>query len=351
MPVRRFCARLGIPISTWYYWRAAYVSGREVRRWPAPVVDAIEESVAAKAEKHSAWGHRKIWGLIRRDGYTVSQSSVKRAMARRELLLPSRYQAERRALAKARRRVFDRPPRRRNRVWQTDFSDYETPYGEVWQISGSVDYASKLCLSSAPYGTETAVDALASLRAAIEEAEALLGHSLLEDCLDPVTGEIIPLVIVSDNGPCYKSDAFARFIASRPELYHVRTRYKSPWTNGMIERWFETLKYEHLFREEIANGYQLGIEIAKERPIYNEVRPHEHLPDERFGYLTPMEAYLGPQPPDEEPFIELPAETPPLSFPEPPRPRSRYQPPRRPHPDFRQPGTPVAPRQSPPPAP
>jgi transposase InsO family protein len=62
----------------------------------------------------------------------------------------------------------------------------------------------------------------------------------------------------TDNGACYKSAAFAAFIAARPWLYHVRTRYRSPWTNGVIERFFGSLKYEHLFRSEITNGYELG---------------------------------------------------------------------------------------------
>jgi hypothetical protein len=86
------------------------------------VVDAIEEAAADKARAYSAWGHRKIWEMLRRDGSSVSQSSVKRALARRGLLQPVRYQAERRAFAKARRAVFAAPPTRRNRVWQKFFS-------------------------------------------------------------------------------------------------------------------------------------------------------------------------------------------------------------------------------------
>lgn len=49
MAVRRFVRRLGIPPSTWYYWRQAALAGRPARRWPAPVVDAIEEAAAEKA--------------------------------------------------------------------------------------------------------------------------------------------------------------------------------------------------------------------------------------------------------------------------------------------------------------
>lgn len=53
MSVRRFVARLGIPRATYYYWRSAHLQGREVSRWPAPVVDAIEDAAAEKAHAYS----------------------------------------------------------------------------------------------------------------------------------------------------------------------------------------------------------------------------------------------------------------------------------------------------------
>ena len=46
--------------------------------------------------------------------------------------------------------------------------------------------------------------------AAIAAAEALLGRPLVEDCTDPATGEIVLLVVVTDNGPAMKSVAVAR---------------------------------------------------------------------------------------------------------------------------------------------
>jgi putative transposase len=292
MPVRRFVSRLGIPASTWYYWRQAALAGRPGRRWPAPVVDAIEEQAAEKAYRFSAWGHRKIWAMLRADGAAVSQSSVKRALARRGLLMPVRYQAERRALAKARRATFDAPPTRRNRVWQTDFSEFETTAGGTWRITAVVDYTAKICLAVHANGTQTARDAVAVIEASIAEAERLLGHPLEEDCLDPETGELHRLVIVSDNGPAYKSDRFQTFISSRPELAHVRTKHRSPETNGVIERFYESVKYEHLYRLEIPNGHALGQELELYRALFNEVRPHESL-----AFRTPLEAYLAlPEP-------------------------------------------------------
>jgi transposase InsO family protein len=265
------------------------LQGRPVARWPAPVVDAISEAAAEKkgTEHGSAWGHRKIYGMLRADGYVVSEASVKRALAKQGLLLPVRYQTERRQMAKARRAVFVAPPTRRNRVWQTDFSEFETAGSGKWELSGVVDYVAKVCLACPVNPTETAKDAIAAILAAIAEAEALIGTSMEVECTNPETGETEPLVIVSDNGPAYKSDAFARFIGSRPWLAHVRTRYRSPQTNGVIERFYGSVKYEHLYRQEVPSGVALAAECEKYRRTYNEIRPHEHL-----GFVTPMQVYL-----------------------------------------------------------
>ena len=57
--------------------------------------------------------------------------------------------------------------------------------------------------------------------------------------------------------------------------------------NGVIERSFGTLKYEHLHRAPIANGVTLAMETARFRDIYNRIRPHQALDDR-----TPRQAYL-----------------------------------------------------------
>ena len=175
---------------------------------------------------------------------TASCSSAQRHLVatRSGLVHEVCYQAERRELAKARRAVFHDPPTRRNRVWQTDFSELETLAGGIWQMGGVVDDAAKLCLACLVTATKTWREAVACLEAARAHASELLGRPLLEDLIDPGSGEPVAIVIVTDNGPCYRARAFRRYIDSRPEFEHVRTRYRSPKTNGVIERWFQSLK-------------------------------------------------------------------------------------------------------------
>jgi putative transposase len=301
LSVRRFVARLGIPRSTWYYWRSGALHGQPVKRWPAPVVDALAQRAAETAHRYAAWGHRKIWAMLKADGLTVSASSVERALRRHDLLQPRRYLAERRQLAANRKRVFLDPPVRRNRVWQADFTEFETTRGGTWRILVVVDYTTKVCLATAITGTSTARDAIESLELAIAEAERLTALLLVDDCLDPLTGEPAPCVIVTDNGPAFKSADFVHFIARHRELRHVRTRHHAPETNGVVERFNRSLKYEHLYREEIADVLELDAHVRAYRELYNWVRPHETL-----GFVPPIARYLELPPDDAEPHLSEP---------------------------------------------
>lgn len=115
MSVSRFAELIGVPRRTYQYRLAKHRAGDPPKGpWPAPVVDRIEPVVAKYAQDWPAWGHRKIAAIARIDGHDIgSMSSVKRAMARRGLLQPVRYQAERRQLAAARRAVFVEPVERK----------------------------------------------------------------------------------------------------------------------------------------------------------------------------------------------------------------------------------------------
>ena len=300
--VSRFADLVGVPRRTYCYRLAKLRRGDSAKGpWPAPVVDRIEPAAAKLAQQYPAWGHRKIWAMGFYEGWDLgSQSSVRRAMARRGLLQPVGYQAQRRQLAAARRAVFVDPPTRRNRVWQADFSEFETAAQGTWQLGGVVDYVSKLVLACPVTATQTATDLLAALDAAEHTAQTLLGHPLIEDCVDAVTGEIVPIAVVTDNGPAMKSVAAARWFAARAHFTHVRTRHRSPHTNGVIERWFEALKYERLYREDIPDGIDLAEHIAAFTLEYNTIRPHEALHWQRPLDTHLRDPTLKPNPPETE---------------------------------------------------
>ncbi len=82
------------------------------------------------------------------------------------------------------------------------------------------------------------------------------------------------MTIVTDNGGPFRFEAF---IATHPELRHVRTRVRTPGQNGSRERGFGTLKYERLFLEEIPDVLDLIAHAEDYRTDYNTIRPHEAL--------------------------------------------------------------------------
>ena len=75
------------------------------------------------------------------------------------------------------------------------------------------------------------------------------------------------------------ADVVAAFAHAPPALASLAA--------GVIERFFGTLKYEHLYRAPIDDGGALAVETARFRDIYNRVRPHQ-----AFGDRTPRQAYL-----------------------------------------------------------
>ena len=288
MPTSRFALLIGVPERSYRRWQHRQRRGRPARGpWPAPACDRVEPLAVAKADSFPAWGHRKVAALLRADGHPAPDSTVLRALRRTGRVLPVDYQAERRQHAQARRAAFVVPPSGPNQVWQLDFTEFETRMGGTWRIAGIADYWSKLELGWHVSTTANHRDAIETVQQAIAETERLLGKPLKAILSDEESGEIRPIALVTDNGSCFKAARFAAFIARRPELIHIRTRRKSPQQNGVRERAFGSLKYEHLYRLEIDDGHQLGVEAEAHRQLFNTIRPHEAL-----DWQRPLDVHL-----------------------------------------------------------
>ncbi len=62
-----------------------------------------------------------------------------RVLARNGLALPGNHTAQARLAAGARKQAFIDPPARRNRLWQADFSEFETSGASAWNPGGAVE--------------------------------------------------------------------------------------------------------------------------------------------------------------------------------------------------------------------
>jgi putative transposase len=290
MPTARFCALIGVPERTWRRHQGRARAGGPVKGpWPRPARTRVREAVRAQALAHPAWGHRKVWAMVRHDGHRVSQATVLRLLREEGLLLEANYQRERRNLNQRRKAAFATVPTGPNQVWQLDFSEFETTSGGTWRVAGCRDYWSKYEHRFHISPTTNQHDAIAAVELALAEAAELVGRPLAGLATCDEHGDVVPVVtIVTDNGGPFRSFRFEAFIATHPELRHVRTAVKTPGQNGSRERGFGSLKYERLFLEEIPDALDLAAHVEAYRVEYNTVRPHEAL-----SWNRPRDVHLG----------------------------------------------------------
>ncbi len=297
-----FCRLVGMPERSYRRWQQRQRAGVPAKGpWPTPSADRLEPTAVVYADRWPQWGSRTIATLMRIDGLHAPDSTVYRALKRTGRVLEVNYQAERRQHAEARRAAFVVPPTGPNQVWQCDFTEFATRMGGTWRIGGITDYWSKIELGWHVAPTQNHRDAIETVELALRETEQLLGRTLLELVTDHDSGEIRPVALVTDNGPCFKSGRFAAFVDKHPELIHIRTKRKSPGQNGVRERAFGSLKYEHLYRHEIDDGHQLGVEAEAYRQLFNTIRPHQTLRGRR-----PLHVHLEPGQTDPTPKLNEP---------------------------------------------
>jgi len=133
--------------------------------------------------------------------------------------------------------------------------------GVGWEfVHVSIDDTSRIALTRI-MPDEKAVSAVAFLKAAVAYYKSL-GVSVAR--------------VMTDNGSCYKSLAFAR-ACRRLKIKHIRTKPYTPKTNGKAERFIQTALREWAY----ARAYQTSDQRAAELPIwthhYNWHRPHGSL--------------------------------------------------------------------------
>jgi len=82
--------------------------------------------------------------------------------------------------------------------------------------------------------------------------------------------------LLTDNGPCYRSLAFAALVTGR-NLRHRRTRPYTPRTNGKAERFIQTSIREWAYARAYSNAQERELHLAPWLHDYNWHRPHASL--------------------------------------------------------------------------
>jgi transposase InsO family protein len=82
--------------------------------------------------------------------------------------------------------------------------------------------------------------------------------------------------VMTDNGSCYRSRAFAR-ACKRLKLRHIRTKPYTPKTNGKAERFIQTSLREWAYARAYETSDQRTAELPRWLHRYNWHRPHSSL--------------------------------------------------------------------------
>ena len=85
--------------------------------------------------------------------------------------------------------------------------------------------------------------------------------------------------VMSDNGSCYKSHAFAA-ACKELGLKHIRTKPYTPKTNGKAERFIQTALREWAYARAYQTSQQRAQDLPKWTHMYNWHRPHGGIKDQ-----------------------------------------------------------------------
>jgi len=211
--------------------------------------------------------HRKLaYELRRKNIVSVSPSSVYRVLKDADLI--ANYRPPKKPLKKNEIKA-DGP----NQVWRTDITFIPLTIGYGYLIS-VMDSYSRYIVNAELLPSMTTRDIKKVIDTAMAKA------SLINTKNKPV--------LVSDNGTQLVSKSFKKFLKNLG-VKHVRTAYRHPESNGRMEVFHKTLKYEHVYLREIYPNLLIARQdIMSFIYKYNHERLHQGI-----GFVTPYECYTG----------------------------------------------------------
>jgi putative transposase len=249
--------------------RACRVLGqqRSTQRQPPKKAQEGEGRLVARmlelVRKHPRYGYRRIWALLRREGWRVNRKRVHR-LWRQQGLRVSRRQRKKRRLGSSANSCVRRPAEGKDHVWAWDFLHDRTSDGRPLKWLTLVDEYTRECLALEVGRGMTAPAVIAVLVAVVRERGA-------------------PAHLRSDNGPEFIAKAIRAGMA-KAGLETLYIAPGAPWENGYAESFNSKVRDELLNAEEFGSLLEARV-LAKEwKREYNQVRPHSAL-----GYRTPAE--------------------------------------------------------------
>jgi putative transposase len=213
--------------------------------------------------EHPRFGYRRIWALLRREGWRVNRKRVYRLWRQQGLKVPRRKK-KRRRLGHSGNGCVRYHALAKDHVWAWDFIHDRTADGRPLKWLSVVDEYTRECLALEVARSMTAARVVQILAGLIRERGAAV-H------------------IRSDNGPEFIAVVIRKWLAGAEvgPLYIVPG---APWENGYAESFHARLRDELLEREDFSSPLEARVLSAAWKQEYNHGRPHSAL-----GYQTPAE--------------------------------------------------------------
>ena len=212
---------------------------------------------------HPRFGYRRIWALLRREGWRVNRKRVYRLWRREGLRVP-RKQRKRRCLGHSKNGCQRRRPLGKDDVWAWDFVHDYTSDGRPLKWLSVVDEYTRECLI-------------------LEVRRSLPAGAVVELLVRVVERRGAPSHVRSDNGPEFIAEAIRRWL-EQDGIEALYIKPGAPWENGYAESFHSRLRDELLNGEEFDGLTEARVLAEDWQRDYNERRPHSAL-----GYQTPSE--------------------------------------------------------------
>jgi putative transposase len=225
---------------------------------------ALVERMIELSRENPRYGYRRVWALLRREGWEVNKKRVLRLWREQGMKVPKKQRKSRRLVGSGENGVSKRRAEYPNHVWSYDFAMDSTEDGRRLKVMPVVEEYTRECLSLEGQRSITSEGVIDTLRKLFIER-----------------GE--PDYLRSDNGPEFIAEALKEWLTASG----VKTLYiepGAPWENAYSETFISRLRDELLERELLVNLKEAQVLLEDYRQHYNQERPHGAL-----GYLTPAE--------------------------------------------------------------
>ncbi len=199
------------------------------------------------------YGYRRLWVLLRREGWNVNHKRVLRIYQQEELLVRTKT---RRKLA-SHLRVVPPPAQRPNERWGLDFMHDTLADGRRFRVLTVMDLCTRECLALA--------------------AASNFPVSRVIDVLEPVVATRgSPSMVTVDNGTEFTSRRFDAWATDHGvKIDFIRPGH--PVENAFIESFNGRVREECLNLHWFRSIEEATRKLAAWRQDYNEVRPHSSL--------------------------------------------------------------------------